>query len=68
MSLVTHCIPCIIWHTKMSLRQGATRDEILETALVAIAMGGGLAYTHTIYVLEALETWEQSRGSTDAKT
>jgi AhpD family alkylhydroperoxidase len=40
-ALATHCTPCVVRHTKMSLEQGATRDEILETALVAIGMGGG---------------------------
>jgi AhpD family alkylhydroperoxidase len=60
MSLVTHCTPCVVRHTKMSLEQGATRDEILETALVAIGMGGGLAYTQCTYLMEALETWEPS--------
>ena len=59
MALVTHCTACVVRHTKMSLEQGATRDEILETALVAIGMGGGLAYTQCMYLMEALETWEQ---------
>lgn len=56
-ALVVHCIPCIIRHTKMSLEMGATREEILETALVAIGMGGGLTYAQTVYMLEALDTW-----------
>ncbi len=58
MALVTHCRPCVVRHTKMSLDRGATRDEIIETALVAIGMGGGLAYTQCVYLLEALEVWE----------
>jgi AhpD family alkylhydroperoxidase len=48
-ALATHCTPCVVRHTKMSLKQGATRDEILETALVAVGMRGGLAYTQTVY-------------------
>ena len=55
-ALATHCTLCVVRHTKMSLEQGATRDEIMETALVAVGMGGGLAYTQTVYMLDALET------------
>ena len=66
-ALATHCTPCVVRHTKMSLEQGATRDEILETAMVAVGMGGGLAYTQTVYMLDALETWGTGREVTDAK-
>lgn len=65
-ALATHCTPCVVRHTKMSLEQGATRDEILETALVAIGMAGGLAYTQTAYMLEALETWGTGPEVSDA--
>jgi len=67
-ALATHSTPCVVRHTKMSLEQGATRDEIMETALVAVGMGGGLAYTQTVYMLDALETWGTGREGTDAKT
>jgi AhpD family alkylhydroperoxidase len=66
-ALATHCTPCVVRHTKMSLEQGATREEILETALVAIGMAGGLAYTQTVYVLEALEAWAGKRRSGEEK-
>jgi len=66
-ALATHCTPCVVRHTKMSLEQGANRDEILETALVAIGMGGGLAYTQTVYMMEALETWGDVPDVGDAK-
>jgi AhpD family alkylhydroperoxidase len=66
-ALATHCTPCVVRHTKMSLEQGATRDEILETALVAVGMGGGLAYTQTVYMLDALETWAAESGEANAE-
>ena len=66
-ALATHCTPCVVRHTKMSLEQGATRDEILETALVAIGMGGGLAYTQTAYMIEALDTWGHVPETEDEK-
>jgi len=66
-SLATHCTPCVIRHTKMSLEQGASRDEILDTALVAVGMSGGLAYTQTMYMLEALDVWERSEAEAAAE-
>jgi len=66
-ALATHCTPCVVRHTKMSLEQGATRDEIVETALVAVGMGGGLAYTQTVYMMEALETWGDVSEAGDEK-
>jgi AhpD family alkylhydroperoxidase len=66
-ALATHCTPCVVRHTKMSLEHGATRDEILETALVAVGMGGGLAYTQTVYMMEALETWAAESGTPSAE-
>ena len=66
-ALATHCTPCVVWHTKMSLEQGATRDEILETALVAVGMGGGLAYTQTVYMLDVQETWAAESGEANAE-
>lgn len=52
-----HGTPCVLRHTKMSLEQGATRNEILETASVAIGMGECLAHTHSVHMREALEVW-----------
>ncbi|MCD6277946.1 carboxymuconolactone decarboxylase family protein, partial [candidate division WOR-3 bacterium] len=37
--LVQHCKPCIFLHTKICIEVGATREEILETAEIAVAMG-----------------------------
>jgi len=39
----------------------------VETALVAIGMGGGLAYTQSAYMLEALEAWGAVSEVSDAK-
>ena len=49
------CEPCIRLHTQKCLDAGATREEILEAAGVAVMMGGGPAYTHIPIVIEALD-------------
>ena len=49
------CAPCIRMHVKKCLDAGATREQILEVAGVAVMMGGGPAFMHTVEVIEALE-------------
>jgi len=49
------CVPCIRAHVQKSLDVGATREQILEAASVAVMMGGGPAYTHVPVVIETLE-------------
>ena len=49
------CEPCIRIHTQKCLDVGATKEQILEAASVAVMMGGGPAYTHIPMVIETLE-------------
>jgi len=53
--VVQRCAPCIRLHVQKSLDAGATRQQILEAASVAVMMGGGPAYTHIPLVMETLE-------------
>jgi AhpD family alkylhydroperoxidase len=53
--VATHCPPCIIAHVKKCLEAGATRQQVLEAASVAVVMGGGPAYTHVQMVIEILD-------------
>jgi len=55
------CVPCIRAHVQKSLDAGATKEQILEAASVAVMMGGGPAYTHIPVVIETLEAL-RSRG------
>ena len=50
------CKPCIMAHVQKSLEAGATAQQILEAASVAVMMGGGPAYTHIPVVMDTLET------------
>ena len=49
------CVPCIRAHTQRCLDAGATKEQILEAACVAVMMGGGPAYTHIPVVMDTLE-------------
>ena len=49
------CAPCIRLHIQKSLEAGATKEQVLEAAAVAVVMGGGPAYTHIPIVINTLE-------------
>lgn len=49
------CEPCINLHVKKCLDAGATREEILEAASVAVMMQGGPSFTYLTKVLDALD-------------
>ena len=50
------CEPCIKLHVKSSLKAGATKEQVIEAACVAVMMSGGPAYTHIPMVIDTLET------------
>jgi AhpD family alkylhydroperoxidase len=54
-AVALNCKPCIGAHTKKCLEAGASREQILEAAAVAVVMGGGPAYMHVPEVMDALE-------------
>ena len=49
------CAPCIYAHISSALSLGATPDEIIEAASVAILMAGGPGMAHVIEVLKCIE-------------
>ena len=58
-ALAMRCEYCINMHLKNALAEGATREEILEAASVAVAFGGSpaMAYVATS-VMKALDEFE----------
>ncbi|HTW93919.1 MAG TPA: carboxymuconolactone decarboxylase family protein [Tepidisphaeraceae bacterium] len=53
--LAVRCENCIYSHVRAALAAGATRQQILETAQVAVLMQGGPTYTYLPRVAEALD-------------
>ena len=53
--LAVRCDNCIYAHVQKALHAGATREQILETAGVAVMMQGGPTYTYLPKVVEALD-------------
>ena len=63
-SVATRCDGCIAFHAEAAVRQGASRDEVMETMGMAIYMGAGPS---VMYAAQALEAFDQFAGKT-AKT
>lgn len=55
----TRCDGCISIHAKAAVRAGASREELLETLAVAIALNAGAA---TVYSSRILEAYDQFSG------
>ncbi|MDI3481912.1 MAG: hypothetical protein PWQ97_1567 [Tepidanaerobacteraceae bacterium] len=46
------CEYCIVYHVYKALEAGATREEIMEAAMVAVAFGGGPSMAYTVSLLK----------------
>ena len=57
--LAERCNPCISLHVQGCLKAGATREQVLEAAGVAVMMQGGPAFTHMPEVIAAIEHLEK---------
>lgn len=63
-SVATRCEGCIAFHAEAAVRQGATREEVLETVAMAIYMGAGPS---VMYAAQALEAFDQFAGAGEAQ-
>jgi len=53
------CEYCIVYHTYKALEAGATREEILETAMVCVAFAGGPAMAYSVTLLmDSIDVFE----------
>ena len=53
------CEYCIVYHTYKAFEAGATKEEILESAMVSVAFGGGPSMAYSVTLLkESIEEFE----------
>lgn len=52
---VTQCPYCIRSHTRLAIRRGATKEEVMEAIWVAAEMRAGAAYAHANIALDEME-------------
>ncbi|CAN5471188.1 carboxymuconolactone decarboxylase family protein [soil metagenome] len=64
--LAVRCENCIYAHVHAAIKAGATREQILETAGVAVLMQGGPTYTYLPRVVEAIDAVEALAANTTA--
>ena len=64
-SVATRCDGCIAFHAEAAVKQGATREEVMETMGMAIYMGAGPS---VMYAAQALEAFEQFSAARTPKT
>lgn len=55
MGLALRCDPCVMAHVQKARHAGASREQVMETAAVAVLMQGGPGYTYLPKVVEALD-------------
>ena len=55
-SVAVRCDGCIAGHTKAAEKNGASREEVLETLSMAVLMGGGPS---VVYAAQALDAFDQ---------
>ena len=56
----TQCPYCIRAHTRIAMRKGATKQEIMEAVWVAAEMRAGAGYSHSILAMDEMEKVESS--------
>ena len=57
--MAVRCEPCIYVHAEKARRAGATREQIMEAAGVAVMMQGGPTYTYLPRLVDALDAIDQ---------
>ncbi len=57
-AIAVRCDGCIAFHVKAARRQGATREEMLETIAMAVYMGGGPSMVYGAETLQAFDQFE----------
>jgi AhpD family alkylhydroperoxidase len=48
----SRCEYCIVYHSYKAFEAGATKEEILEAAMVSVAFGGGPSMAYSVTLLE----------------
>ncbi len=58
LGIATGCEWCITLHTKKALEAGATEEQIIEAAFVAVLMAGGPALMHMIPLMRVVREFK----------
>ena len=59
LAVKSQCHWCIAIHAKKSLGLGATKEQVLESAMMAVLMGGGPSLMYVKLVQDAIDEFSQ---------
>jgi AhpD family alkylhydroperoxidase len=62
-AVAVRCDPCIAFHAQAAVKQGASRDEVMEAMGMAIYMGAGPS---VMYASQAIEAYDQFKSQANA--
>jgi AhpD family alkylhydroperoxidase len=62
-SVAVRCDDCIGFHVKAAIKQGATREEVMETLGMAIYMGAGPSVMYASHALEAFSQFFEQKAT-----
>ncbi len=62
-AVATRCDGCIAFHAEAAVKQGATREEIMETMGMAIYMGAGPSVMYAAQAVEAFDQFKAKQGA-----
>jgi len=62
-SIVEKCYPCVEYHVTAALKGGASRQQVVEVAAVAVALGGGVAQWPARFVFRGIEEVERENAA-----
>jgi AhpD family alkylhydroperoxidase len=65
-SVATRCDACVGFHAEAAVKQGASRDEIMETMGMAIYMGAGPSVMYAAQAVEAFDQFAEQKARTAA--
>jgi AhpD family alkylhydroperoxidase len=65
-SVAIRCDGCIAFHSQSAVKQGATRDEIMEVMGMALYMGAGPSLMYAAQAVEAFDQFAAQAGASDS--
>ena len=62
-SVAIRCDDCIAFHAKAALKQGASREEVMEALGMAVYMGAGPSVMYATHALDAFTQFENEKNA-----
>ena len=56
-----NCEPCLVWHIREALKNGASDSHVVEAIDVAVEMGGGPVVARSSFAFKVLEYFKSKK-------